>query len=142
MTIIKHNPKVINSLFDEFFNNFPAAWGRDVQSEFTSVPVNIHETTDAFNLELNAPGRNKEDFQLNVENGTLTISFEKKEEKEQNDFKTVRREFSYQSFKRSFSLDDKVNADAIQAKYENGILKVLIPKKEDVKIAPKQITIQ
>jgi HSP20 family protein len=142
MTIIKHNPKVINSLFDEFFNNFPSNWGKDFQTEFYTVPVNIHETANAFHLELNAPGRKKEDFKINVENGILSISFEKKEEKEQNDYKTVRREFSFQSFKRNFSLDEKVNADAIAAKYEDGVLKLLIPKKEDVQVAPKQITIQ
>jgi HSP20 family protein len=142
MTIIKHNPKVINSLFDEFFNNFPATWSTDFQNELPGVPVNIHETPDAYHLELNAPGRNKEDFKINVDGGMLTISFEQKEEKEQKDYKTIRREFHYQSFKRNFSLDEKINPEGIEAKYENGVLKLLIPKKEEVKIAPKQIAIK
>ena len=142
MTIIKHNPKVYSNLFDEFFNNFPSNWGRDVETNWSTVPVNIHETEEGFHLELNAPGRNKEDFNINVENGLLTISFETKEETEKTDYKTIRREFSYTNFKRSFSLDEKVNAEAIQAKYENGVLKLFLPKKEEVKVAAKQITIQ
>ncbi len=139
MTIVKHKP--INSLFDEFFNNFPATWGKDYNQGWSVPPVNIHETADGYHLELNAPGRNKEDFKVSVENGLLSISFEKKEEAEQKDYKTIRREFSYKSFKRSFSIDDNINADGIQAKYENGVLKLYLPKKEEVKQSPKQINI-
>lgn len=139
MTIVKHKP--INSLFDEFFNNFPATWGKDYNQGWSVPPVNIHETTDGYHLELNAPGRNKEDFKVSVENGLLSISFEKKEEAEQKDYKTIRREFAYKSFKRSFSIDDNINADGIQAKYENGVLKLYLPKKEEVKQSPKQINI-
>ena len=142
MTIVKHNPRVINNLFDELLNNFPATWGKDFVSNWSVAPANIHETNEGYHIELNAPGRNKEDFKINVENGLLTISFEKNEENENKDYKTVRREFSFESFKRSFSIDEKVNADAIQAKYENGVLKLYLPKKEEVKIAAKQITIQ
>jgi len=78
---------------------------------------------------------------VNVENGLLTISYEKKESQEQKDYKTIRREFSFRSFKRSFSIDDKINADAIQARYENGVLKVFLPKKEEIKVSPKEISI-
>ncbi len=141
MTIVKQNPRVINHLFDELFNNFPATWGKDYATNWSVAPVNIHETNEGFHIELNAPGRNKEDFKVNVENGLLTISFEKKEDTENKEYKTVRREFSFESFKRSFAIDEKVNADAIQAKYENGVLKLYLPKKEEIKIAPKQITI-
>jgi HSP20 family protein len=143
MTLVKNNARVANSIFDDFLFNFPTAWGRDAQTQNFSVPaVNIHETNDSYHVELNAPGRNKEDFKIVVENGLLTISFEKTEQAENKDYKTIRREFSFNSFKRSFTLDEKVNADAIQAKYENGVLQLLIPKKEEVKIAAKQITIQ
>ena len=141
MTLVKHNAKAFNNLFDEFFG-FPASWGRDFQTQVNAPAVNIHETNDAFHLEMNAPGRKKEDFMINVENGLLTIGFEKKEQAEKSDYKTVRREFTYNSFKRSFSLDEKINADGIQAKYEDGILKLFIPKKEEVKNSPKQISIQ
>jgi HSP20 family protein len=141
MTLVKHNPGT-NNILDNFFFGFPTSWGRDAQNNnFSIPPVNIHETTDGYHVELSAPGRNKEGFKVNVENGLLTISFDKQEQAENKDFKTIRREFSSKSFKRSFSLDDKVNADGIQAKYENGVLQLYIPKKEEVKIAAKEITI-
>lgn len=141
MTLVKHNNAPFNNLFDELFNSFPATWGRDAHQAHASVPVNIHETNEGYHLELNAPGRNKEDFKVNVENGLLTISYEKKESQEQKDYKTIRREFSFRSFKRSFSIDDKINADGIQARYENGVLKLYLPKKEEVKVSPKEISI-
>jgi HSP20 family protein len=140
MTQLKQNPRT--NILDEFFFNFPTSWGRDAQpNNYPTASVNIHETTEGYHVELNAPGRNKEDFKINVENGLLTISYEKKEEVENKDYKTLRREFKYNSFKRSFSLDEKVNAEAIQAKYENGVLKLFLPKKDEVKVAPKEITI-
>ncbi len=141
MTLVKHNTAPFNSLFDELFNSFPATWGRDANQAHAVVPVNIHETNEGYHLELNAPGRNKEDFKVNVENGLLTISYEKKESQEQKDYKTIRREFSFRSFKRSFSIDEKINADGIQARYENGVLKVYLPKKEEIKVSPKEISI-
>jgi HSP20 family protein len=142
MTIIKNTPSAYHHLFDELFSSFPSTWGKDYATNWSSVPANIHENENGYHLELNAPGRNKEDFKINIENGLLTISFEKKEESEKREYKTIRREFSYSNFKRSFTLDEKVNADAIEAKYENGVLRVFIPKKEEVKIAAKQISIQ
>ena len=85
-------------------------------------------------------------FLLRYENlqikGLLTISYEKKAESENNDYKTHRREFSVTSFKRSFRIDDVVNTEDIQAKYEDGVLKVYLPKKEEVKVLPKEINIQ
>jgi HSP20 family protein len=142
MTIIKSNPNVFNNLFEELITNFPSNWGKDFQTQWSSVPANVHETTEGFQVELNAPGRNKEDFKINIDKGLLTISFEKKEESEKKDQKTIRREFIQSSFKRSFSIDEKVNAEAIEARYENGILKLYLPKKEAIKVDPKQITIQ
>ena len=142
MTIIKNNPIAYQNLFDELFSNFPSTWGKDTATNWSSIPTNIHETENGYYLELNAAGRNKQDFKINVENGLLTISFEKKEETENKGYKTIRREFSVTNFKRSFTLDEKVNAEAIEAKYEDGVLKVFIPKKEEVKIAAKQISIQ
>jgi HSP20 family protein len=127
-----------NSIFDEFFNEFPVK----MESRLNFPPVNIHENENAYELELNVPGRNKEDFKLTVENGMLTVSFEKKEENKVEGQKTLRREFSYQSFTRSFNLDENINADNIQAKYENGILSLTLPKKEQAKPAKKEISIQ
>lgn len=141
MTLVKRNPANFNFLFDEFFNGFPAHWGKDQVHNHFAPAVNIHETTDGYHVELNVPGRNKEDFKVSIDNNLLTIAFEQKEIVENKDYKTLRREFSFKSFKRSFTLDEKVNADAIQAKYENGILKLYLPKKEEVKVAPKEIAI-
>jgi HSP20 family protein len=143
MTLVKVNNnghKSFSGLVDEFFQGFPAGLGRDEHTGFP--PVNIHETADAFHLELSAPGRTKEDFKLAVDNGLLTVSFEKKEENKTDDYKTIRKEFSFKPFKRSFNLDDRINSEGIQAKYENGVLKLLLPKKEQVKESTKQITVQ
>lgn len=143
MTMVKlHSPvqKNLNSFFDEFFNELPAL-GKTVNNLF-SPAVNIVETSDAYHLELNAPGRNKEDFQISVDKGLLTISYEKKEEAKNENAKVVRREFSFQSFKRSFTVDEKINAEAIQAKYENGLLRLLLPKKAEQQQPVKTITIQ
>jgi HSP20 family protein len=141
MTLVKNNyrPVNFNSVFDELFNEFPVLADK---AGLNFPAANIAETRDAYHVELNAPGRNKEDFKINADNGMLTISYEKKEETKSEDVKTVRREFSFQGFKRSFNLDDKVDAANIQAKYENGLLKLLLPKKAEVKEAAKQITIQ
>lgn len=143
MTLVKVNnngQKYLSSFVDEFFQGFPAGLGRDESLGFP--PVNIHETTDAYHLELSAPGRSKEDFKLSVDNGQLTVGFEKKEETKTEDYKTIRKEFSFKSFKRSFNLDDRIDSNGIQAKYENGVLKLLLPKKAQVKESTKQITIQ
>lgn len=141
MTLVKNNyrPVGFNNVFNELFNEFPAFADK---AGINFPPVNIAETADGYHVELNAPGRNKEDFKLNIDNGLLTVSYEKKEETKNEDVKSVRKEFSFQSFKRSFSLEDKVDAVNIQAKYENGILKVYLPKKAEVKEAAKQITVQ
>ena len=142
MTLVKFNNRpvnrVFNSVFDELLNQFPNNW-KDDSLHFP--PVNIHETKEGYHLEVNAPGRSKEDFKINLENGLLTISFEKKEETENKEYKTIRKEFSYRSFKRSFSLDDKINAVGIQAKYDNGVLKLYLPKKDEVIVTPQQISI-
>lgn len=130
-----------SNVFDELFGSFPATQGNDVRST-SAAPVNITETESGYSLEFSVPGRNKEDFKINVENGLLTVGYEKKEENQSKQGKSVRKEFSYQSFTRSFTLDEKINADGIEAKYENGILKVALPKKEEVKNTPKQISIQ
>lgn len=133
--------KNLTNVFDELFNSFPATWGNDVNSNST-VAVNISESANGYHLDFNAPGRNKEDFKINIDNGLLTVSYEKKEHVENKDVKSIRKEFGFSSFKRSFSLDDKINAEGVAAKYENGVLSVFLPKKEEVKNAPKQISIQ
>jgi HSP20 family protein len=143
MTLVKFNNRpvnsVFNSVFDDLLNQFPATWK---DSSLHNPPVNIHETKDAYHVEVSAPGLNKEDFQVKVEDGLLTISFEKKEETKKEEYKTVRREFTQRSFKRSFTVDDQVDVDNIQAKYDQGVLKLHLPKKEQAKVSTKQINIQ
>ncbi|HEX8334785.1 MAG TPA: Hsp20/alpha crystallin family protein [Segetibacter sp.] len=132
----------MNNVFDEIFSSFPNTWGSDSRSESTIPPVNIFETADSFQIEVIAPGRSKEDFKINLEKGILTVSTEQKKEEDNKDVKILKKEFVSPSFKRSFSVNDKINTEAIQARYENGILYLVLPKKEEVKNAPKQIHIQ
>ena len=140
MTIVKRNLGNINQAFDELFNGIPT-WENN-QHNWHQIPVNIHETKDAFHLEILAPGRKKEDFKVVVNKDLLTISFEQNQTTENADYKTVRREFKFKSFKRTFTVDDTINTDSIEAKYEEGVLKLLLPKKEELTVAPKTVTIQ
>jgi len=140
MTLVKHNIKNFDNIFDELLNTFPANWGRDMN--FSIPPVNIHETNDAYHLELIAPGLKKDAFKVNLDKGVLSIGYEHKEEAQNKDYKTHRKEFRNNSFKRSFTVDEKVNTDGIQAKYEDGVLKLYLPKKDEVKVMPKEITIE
>lgn len=140
MTLVKHNFRNLDNLFEGFLGQFPVGFEKNWETNLP--PVNIHETNDAFHLELVAPGLKKEDFKISLEKGLLTISYEKKEEKETNDYQTHRREYVVKSFKRSFTIEDKIEESQVAAKYENGILQLLLPKKEEVKVSPREITIQ
>ncbi len=142
MTLVKVNNRPFGNLFNDFLNEFPGAARSFGQELFAFPQTNIHETPEAYHLELIVPGRSKEDFKIQVEQGLLTISFDKKEETSSQDgYKTIRREFEFKSFKRSFSIDDKVDVNGIQAKYENGVLKLLLPKKEESKQSARQINV-
>ena len=146
MTFVKMNNnrhKPFDNLFDDFVNTFPSVWGNIGKEEtFALPPVNIYETKEAFELELNVPGRKKEDFQSGLEKGMLTISYEKKDEQKSEDRKAVRKEFSFRSFKRTFHLDEKINANGITAKYENGMLTLTLPKMEEKQEEGKKIVIE
>jgi HSP20 family protein len=144
MTFVKatHPARQFGSILDNLMQEFPAYLGREVSQAFQSTPANIVETTDGYHLELNAAGRNKEDFKVSVENGLLTIAYDQKEETKPADLKVIRKEFVLNSFKRTFTVDEKIDASNIQAKYENGILKLYLPKKEEIKVQPQSITIQ
>jgi HSP20 family protein len=108
----------------------------------SSPPANIHETNKEFQLDLSVPGMKRDDFKVDVEDGVLTISSEKEEEKEDKDKNYRRREFSYSSFSRTFTLPENVDENNINAKYDNGMLHVTIPKKEVSMSKPKkQITV-
>lgn len=109
----------------------------------TTVPgVNISENESLYKLEMAAPGLNKEDFKISLENDVLTVSAEKKSETSESTEKMTRKEFSYSSFNRSFTLPEMVDAEKIMASYENGIMKIELPKKEEAKPkSPKEIKI-
>lgn len=133
-------PILRNSFLPSFVDEF---FGKDIFKDVfdfktqTNIPaVNITEGKDNFTIEVAAPGLTKEDFKINIENNLLTISSEKKNEKEEKEKNYVRREFSYSCFKRSFVLPDSVNSDAIKASHKDGILTVELPKKEEAKEKP------
>ncbi len=125
-----------NSFFDDFWTkdvfDFPA-WN----TEGTVPRVNILETNEDFRVEVAAPGMNKEDFHLELDNDMLVIHSELTHKNESSDDKRyTRREFNYHSFKRTFYLPNTVESDKIEAVYKNGILSLVIPKKEEAKKKP------
>lgn len=135
-TIKRQNPffpVFTDSFFRENFLN---------DSDWTTSPaVNIAESKDGFRIEVAAPGLSKEDFRLNIEKRVLTISSEKEtksESKDEKDEKYYRREFSYSSFTRSFSLPEYADTDQIKATHENGVLNVFIPKQDKAKEKPSR----
>ena len=140
MSIIKRNGTSLGS-FPTFFNDFVTKdlwnWGMDNNSTTgTTIPaVNIREDNENFIVEMAAPGMKKEDFKVELNGNTLTINSEKNMEEESKEGERyMRKEFSYQSFSRVFTLSkDVVDAEKIQAKYENGLLQLLVPKKEEAK---------
>ena len=103
--------------------------------------VNIKEEKDKFVLELAAPGMKKDDFKINLDNYQLTISAETKSEKKEKEDSYTRREFVYNSFSRSFTLPKTIDIDKIKADYRNGILDIVLPKKEEETKLTKQIKI-
>ncbi|MEP7106900.1 MAG: Hsp20/alpha crystallin family protein [Ferruginibacter sp.] len=146
MTLVKvNNPatKAFDGLMNDIFNDLPATFGKTFREDvFSFPPVNILENTNAYQLEVAIPGLEKADFNITLDGNILTISADKKDAVVNENEKVIRKEFSSKAFKRSFTLDEKIEVTAIGAKYENGILKLTLPKKEVVKIIPKEITIQ
>jgi len=146
MTLVKVNNPVTKSFdgfVNEIFNEFPATFGKTFREDVLSFPpVNIIENTNSYQLVVSVPGLEKSDFNIKLEGNVLTISADKKEEARLATEKIIRKEFSQKAFKRSFTLDEKIEAVAIEAKYENGILTLDLPKKEVAKISSREITIQ
>lgn len=123
-----------DDLFNKFFN----------ENENVTVPsVNIKEGKEDYSIEIAAPGLDKKDFKVDLNNNILEISSEKEIKNEENNEKVMRREFRYASFKRSFTLPESVDSEKIKANYNNGILRIEIPKKKEAKVKPtRQIAIQ
>jgi len=140
MALIRHSnwPSLRGSMLSDFFDDdrfLNSPWVNRGQS----LPaVNVKETDKAFEVEVAAPGFNKKDFKISVDEGLLTVSTESKQESEKKEDNYTRREFGYSSFSRSFSLPANINEEDIQAKYEEGVLKLTIAKKSLPQAAPKK----
>lgn len=141
MSLIKwqKDESLFPSLIDDFF-------GKDYFNSITTgttVPaVNIKDEADFLKIDLAAPGLKKEDFKIILDHNVLTISSEKKEEKEEKEGKFMRREYSFHSFSRSFTIPDNTDSEKINASYKDGVLSIAIPKKKDVPSNMKQINIK
>jgi len=146
MSIVKRNGwpfTDVPNLFNDFLNRDMWNWGIENNSATnTTIPaINVKETNENFEVEVAAPGMEKKDFKIELNGNMLAISSEKKNEWEQNENQRYsRKEFSYQSFQRIFQLPkDVVDENNIQAKYENGLLRLIIPKKEQAKQKPPRM---
>lgn len=136
-TLIKRNEDVFprwNSFFDTDWINSGLAQTKD------SIPaVNIKDTAESYQIEMAAPGMNKGDFLVNLDNGVLTIGSDKKSERSAVDGEYTRREFNYHSFRRAFNLPDSAESEKISASYKEGVLHIVIPKKEEAKPKPVKV---
>jgi len=146
MTLVKFNPEKKNNVLLPGFNDIFESVLEDnffSTRRMSNVPsVNISDSPDAYQIELAAPGLGKEDFKVNVERDMLTISTEKKTESSEGDKSYTRREFNYAAFTRSFTLPESADVERIQASYQEGVLKLQLPKKEEAKAISRQIEIQ
>jgi HSP20 family protein len=123
-------------LFDTFLGETP---GEDLTSRTWTPPVDIQETADAYSIQAELPGLTREDIQVTFENNVLRLSGERKWEKDVKKENFHRVERTYGSFSRSFALPNQVSADKVEAKFENGVLSIVVPKAEAAK--PRQISI-
>ena len=134
------------SLFEDFFNKpLLDLFDGGFSSRLKNVPaVNITERKDDYLVSMAAPGLKKEDFKIDVEGNLLTISSETEEQKEEKEERYTRQEYSYSSFERSFTLPDDINKDKIYAHYKDGVLELILPKKEEAKkmASSKQIAVK
>jgi HSP20 family protein len=133
MALVRFNQyPALTDLFDALEKNF---FNNEERYEGNIPAVNIKEDNDKFVLEMAAPGMKKNDFHISVEKDVLTISSERKEEKEEKKDNYARREFYYNSFSRSFNLPESIDLENIKADYKNGILNIVLPKKEETKVS-------
>jgi HSP20 family protein len=137
---------LVDQLFQDNLSHFfkDDLWGFGGVNRSFQVPVNIKETDKTYEMQLVAPGLSKEDLKLNVSNDLLTVSFEHKEENNQDNEQEgwLKREYRHQSFSRSFNLDDTIDANKISAKYQDGVLNLSLPKKEGAQKISKNIEIK
>jgi HSP20 family protein len=138
-------PKVINGFFDDLLHNGIHKVWNEAENLVNNghAPVNIQETDKGYELSLIAPGLSKEAFKVNIDKNILSISYQQPEEKAtpENEVKWLRKEFKQRSFKRSFTLSEKTDANGITAKYADGILVLNLPKKDQVEEKATEITV-
>ena len=136
MNIIRKTTPWFPSLFDEFFTR---DFGIDLAPRTYQTPaVNITEKEDAFHLELVAPGKEKKDFDVELEEDTLTISTNSDSGIVEEDKQFTRREFDYASFNRSFRIPETIDTKSIKANYKNGLLSIFLPKRKEAIPEPKK----
>lgn len=133
-SLVKANDR-FPSVFDDFFKPWNEWFtnGGVLSKPLTTPAVNVVENQNEYKVNLAAPGMKKSDFEIDVQGNMLTVSSEKDEVKEEKDEQYTRKEYSYSSFSRSFSLPEDVKQDKIEAVYEDGVLKISLPKKDDAK---------
>lgn len=137
MSLVRRHTGMFPSLWNEVLT--PDWFGGTDQSKSNLPAVNIQESETGFTLELAIPGKQKDDFTIEVNENVLTVSMEKEDEQKAQAGNYTRREFRYTNFKRSFTLPDTVNEDGITAQYEQGILRFSIPKKQEALPRPKRL---
>ena len=137
------NRRYVPAYWDDFFNdNFFNGFNHSGFNR-TSPAVNVVEEDKVYRIEVAVPGMSRKDFRIDLEDDVLTVSSEQKEENQEKDLRYVRREFHYNTFKRSFQLPETIDAEGIKASHDAGILTIELPKKNEVvQKAPKQIEIK
>lgn len=143
MSLVKRtNENWLPSIFDDMFKTDWLGGTTNVNSIGVSIPaVNILENEESFEVAVAAPGKTKADFNIELDNDVLTISAEAKSESETTEKagRFTRKEFNYSTFKRAFSLPETVDSTKISANYENGVLNIMLPKKEEAKVQAKRM---
>jgi HSP20 family protein len=134
-----------SSVFDDFFKPWNEWFDGELSNRAIRMPaVNITEQKDDYQVSLAVPGLKKEDFNIDIDGNLLIVSSKKEDKKEDKEGRYTRREYSYSSFERSFNLPDEVNKEKIEAHYEDGLLKLFLPKKEESKksVLSKHISVK
>jgi len=142
--LVRPNGNRLPAVFNDFFNPWNE-WFEDtglLSRPFNVPAVNITELDNEFRVSLAVPGMKKDDFKIGLDGNMLTISSEKEENKEEKEKKYTRKEYSYTSFSRSFTLPDDVSQDKIDARYEDGVLQIVLPRKESKKHITRKINVQ
>ncbi len=134
-----------SSVFDDFFKPWNEWFDGELSNRAIRMPaVNITEQKDDYQVSLAVPGLKKDDFNIDIDGNLLIVSSKKEEKKDDKEGRYTRREYSYSSFERSFNLPDEVNKEKIEAHYEDGLLKLFLPKKEESKksVLSKHISVK